>query len=252
MKAHTINSGTALGLLGYLLMAGCVHKGPEFLHVTGPYSDASIERCLTYWTANYSTNAVKHYYAGACSPRGAFNDAFVYWKEERTLMDYAEPARDSDTRQLRPGEENFAFHHNLRLDKNTVDTGQEVSSSPGLETHRQWLDWMEPCLAKGKEYVITLAAARKLFPPCDEKQKALQTTPKVMVKGETKKGPLREVAWKDGMTAWDAIQEAGGITRFAADNVCVYRNGKSVGIQTVYWSRLIKLMPDDVVVVDND
>jgi hypothetical protein len=54
------------------------------------------------------------------------------------------------------------------------------------------------------------------------------------------------------MTAWDAIQEAGGITRFAADCVWVYRAGHSVGKQTVYWSRLIKLFPNDVVVVDND
>jgi len=78
-----------------------------------------------------------------------------------------------------------------------------------------------------------------------------QTQSKIEVKGEVRKGPVI-VKWYNGMTAWDAIQEAGGITRFAADCVWVYRAGHSVGKQTVYWSRLIKLFPNDVVVVDND
>jgi len=247
MKVHMITTGPLLVLLGFLLAAGCASQRSEtLLRVTGPYSDAAIERCLMYWTAHYSTNAVNHYFAGACKPRGGWNDAFIYWKEERTLMDYAEPALDPATKTWQPGDEIFAFHHQLKLDRDTVDTGEEVGGSNGLDTHRQWLDWMEPCLAKGKEYVITLEAARKLFPP---RAKALLIEPKVMVKGEIQKGPLKEVAWQDGMTAWDAIQESGGITRFAADAVCVYRHGQSVGTQTVYWSRLIKILPNDVIVV---
>lgn len=246
---NRMNAKPVIVLLIAMLVTGCVHKAPEILRVTGPYSDASVERCLMFWTANYSTNVVNHYYAGACHPRYPFNDAFIYWKEGRTLLDYHESARCYDTPPPSPGGEIFASHHQLKLDRDTVDTGDDIGGSSYRVTHRQWLDWMEPCLSKGKEYVITLEAARKLFPLKLSEQLATQNEPVVRVRGEVQKG-IQKLIWRPGMTAWDAIQEAGGITFYATDMVVVYRNGALMKERrTVYWSRLIKLLPGDEVVV---
>jgi len=40
----------------------------------------------------------------------------------------------------------------------------------------------------------------------------------IWVKGAVQNG-AQKLRWRNGMTAWDAVQEAGGITRFAADVV---------------------------------
>jgi hypothetical protein len=132
----------------------------RYTHVVGPYPESPlIKRCLLYWTSNYSTNAVNHYYVGATKPSGGFCDAFVYWKEERTIIEYAELDPE-----LPVGQEAMAFHHNLKLDRDTVDTDDDKAGSTYLETHRTWVDWMEGCLSQGREYVITLDEARRLSP----------------------------------------------------------------------------------------
>jgi hypothetical protein len=234
--------------LAMLAMVGCAPKQPDLLRVTGPYSDSSVERCLMFWTANYSTNVVNHYYAGSCHPRYPFNDAFIYWKEERTLLDYHEPALCYDAPPPSPGGEIFAFHHQLKLDQDTVDTGDDIGGSTYRVTHRQWLDWMEPCLAKGKEYVITLEAARKLFPPRTAEHKTAQAQATVQVRGEVKNAD-QKLPWKKDMTAWDAIDEAGGATFYAADGVAVWRDGHKILKSKLFGSRYSKLLPDDVVIV---
>ena len=149
---------TRLFLVLIPLLAGCVQQ--RLLHVVGPYPESpSIKRCLLYWTSNFSTNVTNHYYAGATKPSGGFVDAFIYWKEERTLLEYAELEADAP-----PGTEIFAFHHDLKLDRDTVDTPDDIGGSTYLETHRTWVEWMEGCLSRGREYVIILEEARRLSP----------------------------------------------------------------------------------------
>jgi hypothetical protein len=136
-------------------IAGCAHE--HLAHVTGPQPDSPCVRsCLRYLVSNFSTNDTNHFYVGALH-RGGF-EAFVYWKEERTIWEYNELEPDAE------GKEPMAFHHWLKLDKDTVDTQEEIGGSNYLVTHRVWVDWMEQCLSRGREYVITLEEARRLSP----------------------------------------------------------------------------------------
>lgn len=73
-------------------------------------------------------------------------------------MDYSERAPHSE------GAEAEAWHHDLRLDRDTVDAQDDIGGSTYLITHRLWVDWMEQCLSRGREYVITLEDARRLSP----------------------------------------------------------------------------------------
>ena len=130
------------------------------MRVTGPYPDTPcVKRCLEYWTSNFSTNATNHFYVGTVRPRGGFADALVYWKEERTIISYCELDPDAPK-----GAEIEAFHRDLKLDRDTVDTQDDIAGSNYLITHRLWIDWMEPLLLHGREYVITLDEARRLSP----------------------------------------------------------------------------------------
>jgi len=138
------------------LLTGCAQD----LHVVGPYPESpSIKRCLLYWTSNFSTNATNHYFVGSTKPSGGFVDAFVYWKEERTILEYAELAPDAPA-----GSEIESFHDDLKLDRDTVDAEDDIAGSSYLVTHRVWVDWMEGCLSQGRKYVITLDEARRLSP----------------------------------------------------------------------------------------
>jgi hypothetical protein len=146
-------------LLLILLLAGCAHE--RVLRVSGPYPDSPwIKRCLQYWTSNFSTNEINHFYVGAVRPRGG-TDALVYWSEERTIQDYIEL---SVAVLNESGHEMLAWHHSLKLDRDTVDTEEDIGGSSYLITHRVWVDWMEGCRSRGREYVIPLEEARGLYP----------------------------------------------------------------------------------------
>jgi hypothetical protein len=128
--------------------------------VVGPYPDSSsIRRCLQYWTANFSTNTINHYFVGAVQPEDGFPEALVYWKEERTILDYGGLVADAPI-----GTEIEAWHNPLRLDLDTVDTPEEIGGSSYLVTHRTWVDWMDQCLSRGREYVILLEEAKRFYP----------------------------------------------------------------------------------------
>ena len=73
-------------------------------------------------------------------------------------MDYSELAPDPE------GAEPLAWHHDLKLDRDTVDTKDDIGGSTYLVTHRLWVDWMGQCLSRGREYVITLEEARQRSP----------------------------------------------------------------------------------------
>jgi hypothetical protein len=139
-------------LLAIPLLAGCAHE--RVLHVTGPYPDTPcVRRCLDYYVSNFSTNGTNHFYVGATP--GGWGVALVYWKEERTIMDYNELDPESE------GREALAWQHELKLDRDTVDTEDDIGGSNYLITHRLWVDWMEQCLSRGREYVVTLEEARR-------------------------------------------------------------------------------------------
>lgn len=52
----------------------------------------------------------------------------------------------------------------LKLDRDTVDTQEEIGTSSYLETHRTWVEWMEGCIRKGKPYCVLATDARRMFP----------------------------------------------------------------------------------------
>ncbi len=142
-------------LLMLPLLAGCAHQ--RVARVTAPYPDSPcVRRCLIYWVSNFSTNATNHFYVGTL--RGGAFDAFVYWKEERTILEYNELVPEA------VGGEAMAWHHDLKLGRDTVDTWDDAFLSTFVVTHRRWVDWMEQCLSHGQEYVISLEQARRLSP----------------------------------------------------------------------------------------
>jgi len=151
---------TAIILLP-LLFVGCLHEKPLSVK-TGTYKAPRLQRELNFFVSNYSSHETNHFYVGPTEvSHGKLISAWVYWKEERTLLTYAEP--DSDTPE---GAEAFAWthHFDLKLDRDTVDTPDDINGSTYLETHRQWVDWMEQCVKKGKSYCVLKTAARKIFP----------------------------------------------------------------------------------------
>lgn len=145
--------------------AGCHTADEKLLHVTGSdFRSQRIERELNFYVANFSTYPTNHFYVGATEvDRGELVEALVYWKEARVLLPYGELAADAPN-----GTEIFAWQgHHLKLGRDTVDTGEDIGGSTYLETHRQWVDWMEQCIAKGKLYVVTTNEAVKLYPEAD-------------------------------------------------------------------------------------
>jgi hypothetical protein len=139
-----------------MLLAGCAHQRAA---ITSNFRSPRIERELNYYVANFSSHETNHFYVCATKlERGQLLKAIVYWKEERTLLDYGE--LEPDARH-----DIFAWGpHELKLDRDTVDTQEEVGTSDYLETHRTWVEWMEQCIRKGKPYCVLATDARRVFP----------------------------------------------------------------------------------------
>jgi len=76
----------------------------------------------------------------------------------------------------------------------------------------------------------------------------------IWVKGEVKNGEFLYLPWKPGMTAWEAIEQAGGVTFYAGDGVTVIRAGQRVfkGSQHDAQQQHWKLLPNDGVIVMKD
>ncbi len=134
----------------------------SIMHVVGTdFHSRKIPRELEYYVALESTYETNHFYVGATELDGSnLVRALVYWKESRVLMDYGELADDAPA-----GAEIFAWQgSHLKLGQDTVDTPDDIDGSTYLETHRQWVDWMEECVYEGKIYVVTLREATNAFP----------------------------------------------------------------------------------------
>jgi hypothetical protein len=145
-------------LLFIPLLAGCAQD--KIVHVVSSnFQSPRIERELKYYVANYSINATNHFYVGPTEvKRGELVEAFVYWKEEQTLLSYGELQKDArfDAEAWWPA--------GLKLGRDTVDTPEDIDGSTFLVTHRQWVDWMEQCIYRGRLYVISLNEATNSFP----------------------------------------------------------------------------------------
>lgn len=148
----------AIVLLFTLLLAGCAR---DKLVVTSGFRSLRIERELNYYVANFSSHETNHFYVGATKLiHGQLVEAMVYWKEERMLLPYVELEPDAwaDIEAWYPQRDQ------LKLDRDTVDTPEEIGSSTYLETHRYWVDWMEDCIRKGKPYCVLKSEALRVAP----------------------------------------------------------------------------------------
>lgn len=149
----------AIVVIFALLLLGCAHE--QILTVIGPnFRSPRIERELNYYVANFSSHETNHFYVGATRlDHDRLVEAMVYWKEERTLLTYYELVPDAK-------HDIFAWGpHEVKLDRDTVDTPEEIGGSTYLETHRYWVDWMEDCIRKGKSYCVLKTDALRVFPP---------------------------------------------------------------------------------------
>ena len=158
MIERTFNYMRALLLL-IPLLAGCAHH-----HATqvapATFRSPGIERCLKYWTANYSTYATNHFYVCATEvDRRDLVGALVYWREGGRLLDYCE---------VPEGEEAQAWRLRPKVDRTAVVTDEQISASNDMVTHRVWIGWVRRCISSGKEYVVTLDEAKASFPKSAE------------------------------------------------------------------------------------
>ena len=147
-------------IIPILLLVGCARV--QLLDVkTSPYNAPRLERELNFFVANYSSHETNHFYVGATEIKhGELVSAWVYWKEERTLLPYDELVPDTPE-----GADSEAWTLNkLKLDRDTVDTAEDIGGSTYLETHRQWVEWIEQCISKGKPYCVLMTNAQKEFP----------------------------------------------------------------------------------------
>jgi len=136
------------------LLAGCVHPRPQ----SGPadFHSPNLERSLQYWTANYSTHPVNHFYVCATDlDQGNLVEALVYWREAGRLLDYMEmsPGAEAQSWRLRP-----------KVDREALTTDEDVSLGNHVVPRRVWLRWVNQCITDGKAYVVPLKQAQAVFP----------------------------------------------------------------------------------------
>ena len=137
------------------LITGCAHR-PAPQVAPAEFHSPGIERCLQYWTANFSGHATNHFYVCATDvDRRDLVGALVYWREEGRLLDYAEVPKGAEAQawRLRP-----------KVDRSAILTDEKISSGNDPVPHRVWVHWVGRCITSGKEYVVTLKEARASYP----------------------------------------------------------------------------------------
>ncbi len=145
-------------LLVVALVGGCA-ANRSWHSNSGDLGLPRIERELNFYVATHPLHESNHFFAYPTDFRhGEPVGAEVYWKEERTLLHYSELEPDA-THDI------FAWSgHELKLDRDTVDTRDDIGGSSYLVTHRQWAESVERCISRGKEFSILKTDARRLFP----------------------------------------------------------------------------------------
>jgi len=155
MLGRPARSLGALTLLVVPLLAGCAHQRPAQFDPSR-FDSPGMERSLQYWTATFSRHGTNHFYVCATEvDRGDLVRALVYWREEGRILDYLEEPKGSEALswRLRP-----------MVDREAVHSDESIGISNDLVPHRVWVRWMKECISSGREYVVTLAAARAAFP----------------------------------------------------------------------------------------
>jgi hypothetical protein len=140
-------------LLLVLLLAGCANPRPQF--DPAEFRSPGIERSLQYWTANYSHQAINHFYVCATDLyRGELVEALVYWREGGRLLDYVEMPQGAEAQawRLRP-----------KVDREALHSDETISGHNHVVPHRVWVSWVKQCITDGKEYVVPLSQARAAF-----------------------------------------------------------------------------------------
>ena len=136
------------------LLAGCAHPRPQF--DPADFRSPGLERCLQYWTANFSQNATNHFYVCATDmDRSDLVEALVYWREGGRLLDYVEMPKDAEAQawRLRP-----------KVDRESLHTDEKISGNNHVVPRRVWVSWVKECITDGKEYVVPLNQALAAFP----------------------------------------------------------------------------------------
>jgi hypothetical protein len=152
-------------LLLLVLPVGCAEDRPLRV-AASDFQSRRIERELHSYVAAHPLHATNHFYVGATKlDHGELIEALVYWKEERVLLPYTELEANAT-------HEAFAWQgHELKLDRDTVDTPEEIAGSTYLATHWQWAKWVGQCISKGKPYRVLATDARCAFPAESAAQK---------------------------------------------------------------------------------
>jgi hypothetical protein len=136
------------------LLAGCAHPRPQIN--PADFRSPGIERCLLYWTANFSPHATNHFYTCATElDRGDLVEALVYWREAGRLLDYAEVPQGAEAQawRLRP-----------KVDREAILSDEKISGSNHVVPRSVWRQWVRQCITDGKEYVVPLKQAQAAFP----------------------------------------------------------------------------------------
>lgn len=136
------------------LLAGCANPRPQF--DASDFHSSGIERCLQYWTANYSQHAINHFYVCATDLyRGELVEALVYWREGGRLLDYVETPKGAEAQawRLRP-----------KVDREALHSDEKISGHNHVVPHRVWVRWVNQCIVDGKEYSVPLDQALAAFP----------------------------------------------------------------------------------------
>jgi hypothetical protein len=119
------------------------------------FHSPGIERCLQYWTANFSLHATNHFDVWATEvDRGELVEALVYWREGGRLLDYAEVPK---------GAESQAWRLRPKVDRDTLLTDEQISNGNDLVPHGVWMYCVAQCITIGKEYVVTLQEAEASY-----------------------------------------------------------------------------------------
>jgi hypothetical protein len=144
------------------LLAGCAHPQPQ--PDPASFRSPGMERCLQYWTANFSGYPTNHFYVCATEmDQGELVRALVYWPEGGRLVDYAE---------MPAGAEAQAWRLRPKVDREAILTDETISRGNDVVPHSVWMDAVRRCITRGKQYTVALDEALAVFPKIEPSSQA--------------------------------------------------------------------------------
>jgi hypothetical protein len=144
-------------LLFLILLTSCAHNKPVVETVN--FRSPRIERELKYYVACNPLHKTNHFYIFPTQlDHGQLVEAQAYWWEEQTLLTYSELVPDG-THDIEAWQ-----GADLKLERDAVETEDEINGSSYIVTRDWWVGCMEKCISQGRPYQISLAEAQELFP----------------------------------------------------------------------------------------